>query len=91
MIHAQLLLLLQGYAEHQRPLCDDVHHAARHHHDAAVAQPRQVLEGAARHLRHAQARRGIQAESELRPRIYLKCKGALWLPLLLSCLDYIDE
>ncbi|XP_048709742.2 histone acetyltransferase KAT8 isoform X2 [Caretta caretta] len=41
---------------------DDQHHSERHHQHAAVPQHGEVLEGATRHLRHAQARGGASEE-----------------------------
>ncbi|XP_059728749.1 histone acetyltransferase KAT8 isoform X2 [Haemorhous mexicanus] len=53
---------LQGHPVHQGPQPDDQHHSDRHHQHAAVPEHGQVLEGAARHLRHAQAGGGAPQE-----------------------------
>ncbi|OWK49869.1 Histone acetyltransferase KAT8, partial [Lonchura striata] len=56
---------LPGDPVHQGPQVgppDDQHHPDRHHQHAAVPQHGQVLEGAARHLRHAAPRRGAPQE-----------------------------
>ncbi|CAM9117175.1 unnamed protein product, partial [Bubo scandiacus] len=46
---------LPGHPLHQGPQPDDQHHPDRHHQHPPVPQHGEVLEGAARHLRHPQA------------------------------------